>query len=140
MCRWCCYSDINGTFIPRAEGRARVIPLSVAEIAAIISAELAGEAVGEAVVTGPVVTGPVVTGPVVIDSRLAAPGALFAALPGERVDGHDYADAAWSQRQASSFWDSRSCSPPSGRLRRRWEISCCGIACLCIRLRASSSP
>ena len=34
------------------------------------------------------------TGPVVIDSRQAVPGALFAALPGERVDGHDYAAAA----------------------------------------------
>jgi UDP-N-acetylmuramoyl-tripeptide--D-alanyl-D-alanine ligase len=31
---------------------------------------------------------------VVIDSRLAEPGALFAALPGERVDGHDFAAAA----------------------------------------------
>lgn len=30
----------------------------------------------------------------VIDSRQAAPGDLFVALPGERVDGHDYADAA----------------------------------------------
>jgi UDP-N-acetylmuramoyl-tripeptide--D-alanyl-D-alanine ligase len=36
----------------------------------------------------------VVTGPVVIDSRLAGPGALFAALPGERADGHDFAAAA----------------------------------------------
>src|ERR1700729_1413271 len=36
----------------------------------------------------------IVTGPVVIDSRQAVPGALFAALPGERVDGHDYAAAA----------------------------------------------
>ncbi|MDX6743075.1 UDP-N-acetylmuramoyl-tripeptide--D-alanyl-D-alanine ligase [Actinocorallia sp. A-T 12471] len=35
-----------------------------------------------------------VTGPVVIDSRLAEPGALFVALPGERVDGHDFASAA----------------------------------------------
>jgi UDP-N-acetylmuramoyl-tripeptide--D-alanyl-D-alanine ligase len=35
-----------------------------------------------------------VTGPVVIDSRQAEPGSLFAALPGERVDGHDYAAAA----------------------------------------------
>ncbi|WP_432562792.1 UDP-N-acetylmuramoyl-tripeptide--D-alanyl-D-alanine ligase [Kineococcus sp. SYSU DK003] len=33
-------------------------------------------------------------GPVVIDSRSAAPGALFVALPGERVDGADYAAAA----------------------------------------------
>jgi UDP-N-acetylmuramoyl-tripeptide--D-alanyl-D-alanine ligase len=31
---------------------------------------------------------------VVIDSRLAEPGSLFAALPGERVDGHDYAGRA----------------------------------------------
>ena len=35
-----------------------------------------------------------VTGPVVIDSRRAEPGSLFAALPGERADGHDYAPAA----------------------------------------------
>jgi UDP-N-acetylmuramoyl-tripeptide--D-alanyl-D-alanine ligase len=81
-----------------------VIPLSVAEIAAITSATLAGDAASEPVVTspvvpgpvvtGPVVTGPVVTGPVVIDSRRVTKGALFAALPGEHVDGHDYADAA----------------------------------------------
>ncbi|MFE1357977.1 UDP-N-acetylmuramoyl-tripeptide--D-alanyl-D-alanine ligase [Streptomyces harbinensis] len=37
---------------------------------------------------------PPVTGPVVIDSREAVPGALFAALPGERVDGHDFAGRA----------------------------------------------
>ena len=37
-----------------------------------------------------------VTGPVVIDSREAGPGALFAALPGERADGHDFAAAAVS--------------------------------------------
>ena len=35
-----------------------------------------------------------VTGPVVIDSRQAEPGALFAALPGERADGHDFAGEA----------------------------------------------
>jgi UDP-N-acetylmuramoyl-tripeptide--D-alanyl-D-alanine ligase len=35
-----------------------------------------------------------VTGPVVIDSRASAPGALFAALPGTRADGHDFAAAA----------------------------------------------
>src|SRR3954465_12929789 len=29
-----------------------------------------------------------------IDSRSLRPGMLFAALPGDRVDGHDYADAA----------------------------------------------
>jgi UDP-N-acetylmuramoyl-tripeptide--D-alanyl-D-alanine ligase len=31
----------------------------------------------------------------VVDSRLAGPGSLFFALPGERVDGHDYAAKAW---------------------------------------------
>lgn len=35
-----------------------------------------------------------VTGPVVHDSREAVPGALFAAVPGDRVDGHDFAHAA----------------------------------------------
>jgi UDP-N-acetylmuramoyl-tripeptide--D-alanyl-D-alanine ligase len=36
----------------------------------------------------------VVDGPVVVDSRLVTPGALFVAVPGERVDGHDFAAAA----------------------------------------------
>src|SRR6202030_1400265 len=36
----------------------------------------------------------VVTGEVVIDSRQAAPGGLFAAVAGERADGHDFASAA----------------------------------------------
>lgn len=36
-----------------------------------------------------------VIGPdVVIDSRLATPGSLFVAIPGERVDGHDFAGRA----------------------------------------------
>jgi UDP-N-acetylmuramoyl-tripeptide--D-alanyl-D-alanine ligase len=35
-----------------------------------------------------------VTGRVVVDSRLAEPGSLFVALPGEHVDGHDFATAA----------------------------------------------
>lgn len=35
-----------------------------------------------------------VAGDVVIDSRKAAPGALFVAFPGERVDGNDYLAAA----------------------------------------------
>jgi UDP-N-acetylmuramoyl-tripeptide--D-alanyl-D-alanine ligase len=35
-----------------------------------------------------------VTGPVVIDSRQAEPGSLFAALPGLRADGHDFAPQA----------------------------------------------
>lgn len=40
--------------------------------------------------------GPPVGPDVVIDSRKAVPGALFVALPGERVDGHDYLAAAAS--------------------------------------------
>ncbi|SKC79458.1 UDP-N-acetylmuramoyl-tripeptide--D-alanyl-D-alanine ligase [Krasilnikoviella flava] len=35
-----------------------------------------------------------VTGPAVVDSRRVEPGGLFVALPGERVDGHDFARAA----------------------------------------------
>ncbi len=62
----------------------RMIPLSVAEIAEITAGDVYPSTAADAVVTGPVV----------IDSRLAAPGGLFAALPGERVDGHDYAAAA----------------------------------------------
>ena len=57
-----------------------MIGLSVAEIAAITTGTPHGAAV--------------VTGPVVIDSRRVTPGALFAALPGERADGHDFAAAA----------------------------------------------
>ncbi|HEY7010844.1 MAG TPA: Mur ligase domain-containing protein, partial [Jatrophihabitantaceae bacterium] len=36
----------------------------------------------------------VVSGGVEYDSRLVGPGGLFLALPGERVDGHDFARAA----------------------------------------------
>src|SRR5690242_21736120 len=51
---------------------------------------------------GPVTRGPlrhggpdaVVSGEVVIDSRRAGPGGLFAAVAGERSDGHDFAAAA----------------------------------------------
>jgi len=48
-------------------------------------------------ITGGQLTGPpeaLVTGEVVIDSRRAGPGGLFAALAGERSDGHDFAAAA----------------------------------------------
>jgi UDP-N-acetylmuramoyl-tripeptide--D-alanyl-D-alanine ligase len=61
-----------------------VIPLSVAEVSKIV-----GAAAGP-----PGDPGAVVTGPVVIDSRQARPGSLFAALPGTRADGHDFAAAA----------------------------------------------
>ena len=60
-----------------------MIPLPLATIAEITGASLdAGTDPGA------------VADSVVIDSRKAGPGSLFAALPGEHVDGHDYAAAA----------------------------------------------
>ncbi len=41
--------------------------------------------------------GPQIITDVVIDSRLTIPGALFVALPGERVDGHDYVATAFAK-------------------------------------------
>jgi UDP-N-acetylmuramoyl-tripeptide--D-alanyl-D-alanine ligase len=66
-----------------------VITLSAAEIAAVTGGTLAGTTS-----TGKTGSGALVAGPVVIDSRQAVPGALFAALPGEHADGHEYAAAA----------------------------------------------
>jgi UDP-N-acetylmuramoyl-tripeptide--D-alanyl-D-alanine ligase len=60
-----------------------VIPLSLGDVAKVTGAE-------PDLVPDPGVP----VGSVVIDSRKAGPGALFAALPGERVDGHDFAAAA----------------------------------------------
>jgi UDP-N-acetylmuramoyl-tripeptide--D-alanyl-D-alanine ligase len=61
-----------------------MIPLTLAEIAALTGGSLAP----------PEAAARTVTGPVIIDSRRVTDGALFAALPGERADGHDYAPAA----------------------------------------------
>ena len=61
-----------------------MIPLSLAQIARITGA--APDAVPDPDVLA--------DGPVVIDSRDVQPGSLFAALPGERADGHDFAAAA----------------------------------------------
>ena len=60
-----------------------MITLTLAEAAAALGGELR-DADPQAVVTGAVVA----------DSRLVAPGGLFLALPGERADGHDFAEAA----------------------------------------------
>jgi UDP-N-acetylmuramoyl-tripeptide--D-alanyl-D-alanine ligase len=60
-----------------------VIPVSCGEIADAVNGELVG-----------VDLSAVVDGAVVIDSRAAGPGGLFVALPGERVDGHDYVAVA----------------------------------------------
>ncbi|WP_326599500.1 UDP-N-acetylmuramoyl-tripeptide--D-alanyl-D-alanine ligase [Streptomyces sp. NBC_01803] len=61
-----------------------MIPLSVAELITVVRGE------PHDIPEPP----PRVTGPVVIDSRLTEPGSLFAALPGEHVDGHDFAVSA----------------------------------------------
>lgn len=53
-----------------------------------------------------------VTGPVVVDSRNARPGSLFAALPGEHADGHDFVDAA-VEAGAVAVLVTRPCSVPS---------------------------
>lgn len=55
----------------------------------------------------------VVTGPVVVDSRQVAPGALFVALPGEHVDGHDYAAGAVAAG-ASAVLAAREVTGPDG--------------------------
>jgi UDP-N-acetylmuramoyl-tripeptide--D-alanyl-D-alanine ligase len=61
-----------------------MIPMSVAEIAEVTGARADLVADPSAMVTGPVT----------IDSRQARPGSVFAALPGTRADGHDFAAAA----------------------------------------------
>jgi UDP-N-acetylmuramoyl-tripeptide--D-alanyl-D-alanine ligase len=71
-----------------------MIPLSAAEIATVTGGTVTGGTAGQAADAR-------VTGPVVIDSRQVTPGALFAALPGEHVDGHDYAGTAAGQGAAA---------------------------------------
>ncbi|GAB2740000.1 UDP-N-acetylmuramoyl-tripeptide--D-alanyl-D-alanine ligase [Streptomyces bullii] len=60
-----------------------MIALSLAEIAAVVGGQTHD-------IPDPSVQ---VTGPVVRDSREVGPGSLFAAFVGERVDGHDFAQA-----------------------------------------------
>jgi UDP-N-acetylmuramoyl-tripeptide--D-alanyl-D-alanine ligase len=63
-------------------------------VIALTAAEIAAATGGEARATG---DGPlVVSGAVVTDSRDVEAGGLFVALPGEHVDGHDYAARAVS--------------------------------------------
>lgn len=61
-----------------------MIALTLAEVAAATGGRLAGGADPATVVTGSVE----------FDSRQVGAGGLFVALPGERVDGHDFASAA----------------------------------------------
>lgn len=59
-----------------------MIPMSVREIAGIVGGALHG------------VDGDTVVSDVVVDSRAGAPHAMYVAIVGERVDGHDFAGAA----------------------------------------------
>lgn len=59
-----------------------MLEVSAAELAVMAGAELRGD---PAALVGP---------DVIIDSRSVTPGCLFVALPGERVDGHDFAARA----------------------------------------------
>ena len=79
-----------------------MIPLALEEIARITGARLDGGADPSAVVVGPVV----------IDSRRAAPGGLFAAVKGERADGHDFAGAAFAAG-AVAVLGTRPCGGPA---------------------------
>lgn len=79
-----------------------MIPLPLEEIARITGARLDGGADPAAVVDGPVV----------IDSRRAGPGGLFAAVAGERADGHDFAAAAIAAG-AVAVLATRPCGAPA---------------------------
>ena len=83
-----------------------MIPLTLAEIAAIAGGRVRGSGTPE----DAGLAASVVSGPVVIDSRRVTPGALFAALPGERADGHDFAAAA-AAAGAAAVLASRPSSP-----------------------------
>lgn len=51
---------------------------------------------------------------VVIDSRRVTPGDLFVALPGDRVDGHDYVGAALAKGAAAAMVDRKPADIPGG--------------------------
>ena len=68
--------------VPPVVGGEPVIPLPLARIAQVTGGQLHAD------------PDAVVSGEVVIDSRRVSPGGLFAAVPGERSDGHDFAAAA----------------------------------------------
>ena len=76
-----------------------MIRLTLAEVAEFVDGEL----------TGP--TEAVVTGAVTLDSRSVGAGDLFVAVAGERVDGHDFLEAAAAAGAVAAL-----CSRPGGAL------------------------
>ena len=68
-----------------------MIAMTLAEIADVVGGEVHDD-------PGATVT---VTGDAFVDSRSPVPGGLFVAVPGERVDGHDYAVRAVEQGAAA---------------------------------------
>jgi len=69
-----------------------VIAVTVDEIATVLGAQLSGPGDTTAVLTA-----------LTADSRAVFAGALFVALPGEHVDGHDYVAAATAAGAAASL-------------------------------------
>ncbi len=63
----------------------------------------------------------------VIDSRKVIPGSMFVALPGERVDGHDFVESAF-QRGASLALIQREPSQPVDVLDLRGDIKPQGLS------------
>jgi UDP-N-acetylmuramoyl-tripeptide--D-alanyl-D-alanine ligase len=62
-----------------------MVPMTLRDVAAVVGGRVVNAGSGDGVT---------VTGPAFVDSRVAEHGGLFVAVRGERVDGHDYADAA----------------------------------------------
>jgi UDP-N-acetylmuramoyl-tripeptide--D-alanyl-D-alanine ligase len=62
-----------------------VIPMTLAEVAAVVSGTVGGTPDAGSVL---------VTAPATADSRAVVPGGLFVAVVGERADGHDFTEAA----------------------------------------------
>ena len=89
----------------RPAGRDAVIAVTVDEIATVLGAQLSGPGDTTAVVTA-----------LTADSRTVAAGALFVALPGEHVDGHDYVAAATAAGAAASLTTASGagCTVPGG--------------------------
>lgn len=80
-----------------------------------VSATLA-ELAGATLAAAPGATQPAQVGPdVVIDARKATPGSLFVAIPGEKVDGHDYASQA-AENGATAVIATRQTGAPLAHL------------------------